>query len=310
MFGYYLKLRSKQLMRLLAGIGPVRSLFVLLMIVGIGAVLVRIERGWVVPAVVVAGLWIYHHGRKDRAFLTQQVGQPARFLRSEYLLIGFPFLCLEAWKENLSGCAVILLAGIVLPAVKPVRWRGRSFSLPFLYKGGLEYLRLFRHYGWLYVSLLLVAVIGALHGNVRVAKAGLLVWGALQTAAFASIPRREERIHFQSEKRWVRYVCLSSLWNGTVTALPLMAVILCTSPAMSEVKFALSAGIGGFLALCNMGLFKYVCRSVVGLILYQLVVLLPLFLCACVEPLLLVLLALLNALLLLNVKHEWKRIWK
>lgn len=47
-------------------------------------------------------------------------------------------------------------------------------------------------YGWLYILLFLIALVGALHGNIRIGKVALIVWGIIQTMAFTSIPQRQE----------------------------------------------------------------------------------------------------------------------
>ena len=151
MFGYYLKLRCRQLGRLLVSIGLLRCLFLLLLVAVACAVLVKVDDVWIVPAVVCMGLLLYHNERKDKQFLMQHVGHLTRFVRKEYLLIGFPFLLLEGWKGNGIGAVVILLACMLIPGLKPVRRKSLVVPLPFLYRGGMEYLRLFRRYGW-YIS--------------------------------------------------------------------------------------------------------------------------------------------------------------
>lgn len=310
MFGYYLKLRCRQLGRLLVSIGLLRCLFLLLLVAVACAVLVKVDDVWIVPAVVCMGLLLYHNERKDKQFLMQHVGHLTRFLRKEYLLIGFPFLLLEGWKGNGIGAVVILLACMLIPGLKPVRRKSLVVPLPFLYRGGMEYLRLFRRYGWVYFLLLIVAVVGVWHGNVRVAKVSLLVWGVVQTAAFAYVPRLEDLVHFRNYGKLEQYICLSALWNGTVTSVLLMAVILAASPVWKEVIFVLSAWMGGVLALWNIGLFRYVCRSTWGIVLYQMIVVIPLFLYACVVPLLFVPFIVLDVMLSLVVKNKLKQIWK
>ncbi|MDB1091816.1 hypothetical protein PL735_06915, partial [Phocaeicola vulgatus] len=47
-------------------------------------------------------------------------------------------------------------------------------------------------YGWLYILLFLIALVGALHGSIRIGKVALIVWGIIQTMAFTSIPQRQE----------------------------------------------------------------------------------------------------------------------
>ena len=56
----------------------------------------------------------------------------------------------------------------------------------------LSGLLFFSLYGWLYILLFLIALVGALHGSIRIGKVALIVWGIIQTMAFTSIPQRQE----------------------------------------------------------------------------------------------------------------------
>lgn len=60
----------------------------------------------------------------------------------------------------------------------------------------LSGLLFFSLYGWLYILLFLIALVGALHGNIRIGKIALIVWGIIQTMAFTSIPQRQELTPF------------------------------------------------------------------------------------------------------------------
>jgi len=60
----------------------------------------------------------------------------------------------------------------------------------------LSGLLFFSLYGWLYILLFLIALVGALHGNIRIGKIALIVWGIIQTMAFTSISQRQELTPF------------------------------------------------------------------------------------------------------------------
>lgn len=60
----------------------------------------------------------------------------------------------------------------------------------------LSGLLFFSLYGWLYILLFLIALVGAPHGNIRIGKIALIVWGIIQTMAFTSIPQRQELTPF------------------------------------------------------------------------------------------------------------------
>ena len=69
----YMNLRSKQIVRLFAGIGPFRCLF----LIGIAAILfyafTKVTSVWVLPVCYLLMLWLYHNNRKDKEFLSLQM---------------------------------------------------------------------------------------------------------------------------------------------------------------------------------------------------------------------------------------------
>lgn len=173
MFYQYLKIRAKQTGRLMQGIGFFRSLLVIVLTVVLFCVLIELETSWVMPAVAVFLLWLYHNERKDKAFLMLQVNYVNALLRREYLLLALPFLIGEIGKINLFSAGIIGGTVLFLPEVKSIRIKSLVIPLPFLARGGIEFLRMFRKYWGLYFILLFVALAGSLHGNVRIAKVGL-----------------------------------------------------------------------------------------------------------------------------------------
>lgn len=86
----YLNLRSKQMVRVLAGIGPFRCLF----LIGIAAILfyafTKVTSVWILPVCYLLILWLYHNtGRKDKEFLSLQMHGVKKLFAAEYLLLGF-----------------------------------------------------------------------------------------------------------------------------------------------------------------------------------------------------------------------------
>lgn len=305
----YFKLRSKQLFRLLKGIGLVRSLFLLGLLFLILFLLVKTDKGWITPTVVISGLLLYHNGRKDKDFLWLRTDAAVSILRMEYLLLGLPFILMEVFKANFLGAGAMVLAALLLPHLKTVQCRMPVIPLPFLYKGGLEYIRMFRMYGWVYLFLFVVSFIGGLHQNVRIAKAFLMVWCVLQSAAFLSVPRRHELAHFRSFSFFQGYLVRSGMWNVAVTGLPWVVMILSFSLVGENVLFSACALAGSVLYLWNLGMARYLLASAVALAIYQLVILIPLFFYACFVPFLLIAFILINAVCYILLKNDSKKIW-
>ena len=87
-----LNLRSKQMVRVLAGIGPFRCLF----LIGIAAILfyafTKVTSVWILPVCYLLILWLYHNSRKDKEFLSLQMHGVKKLFAAEYLLLGLPFV--------------------------------------------------------------------------------------------------------------------------------------------------------------------------------------------------------------------------
>ena len=92
------------------------------------------------PAVAILGLIGYHNERKDKDFLLLQTKDAIALFRVEYLLIGFPFILIECLRSRFPEAGAMIVTSLLLPKLKAIKWKSIAFPLPFLYKGGLEYL--------------------------------------------------------------------------------------------------------------------------------------------------------------------------
>lgn len=302
----YFVLRLKQLWRILRRLGvAVSLLFAAFMFLAI-YVLIKTSYSWIMPAAVILCLLCYHNERKDKDFLSQQVKRPALLLMAEYILIGLPFVVIECIRSHFAAAAVVMATAVLLPKLKTIKMESAPVPLPFLYKGGLEYIRM---YGWLYLLLLIVTVIGALHANIRIGKVALIVWGIVQTMSFASVPQRQELTFYLNYSAFQRHLVLSSVRNAVITAVPFVGIILSFSFSGDNMLFAVSVISGSILYLCNMGMVRHMSFSSASLAVYQLIVLIPLFFFTCFIPLLLVPFVLINVLCCIFLKDNLKNIW-
>lgn len=306
---YYFKLRLKQLSRILKEIGFVRSLFLSGFLALAFYLVIKTSQSWIVPAASILGLIFYHNERKDKNFLLLQTKDAISLLRIEYLLIGLPFVIIECLKTYFLEAGAIVATAILLPQLKTIKWKSTAVPLPFLYKGGLEYIRMFRLYGWLYFLLLLIAFIGALHHNIRIGKVSFIIWGIIQTVAFTSIPQRQELTSFLNYSTLQKYLIRSNAWNAAVTSIPLIVIILSFSFAWENVLFSACTLTGSVLYLWNLGMTRHLFSSTVTITIYQLIILIPLFFYACFIPFLLILFVLINGACYLFIKNYSKKIW-
>lgn len=306
---YYFKLRLKQLSRILKELGVVRSLLLSIFLFLAFYLLIKTSHSWIVSTAIILGLTGYHNERKDKDFLLQQTRYTISLFRMEYLLLGLPFIIIECLRNHFIEAGAIIATIVLLPKLKTIKWKSTAIPLPFFYKGGLEYARMFRLYGWLYFLLCLIALIGALHNNIRIGKVALIVWGIVQTMTFTSIPQRQELTSFLNYSTLQKHLVLSNTWNATITGIPLIGIILSFSFGWGNVLFSASAILGSILYLWNLGMVRYLLYSTVTIAIYQLIVLIPLFFYTCFIPFLLIPFILINGICYIFVKNNSKKIW-
>lgn len=265
----YLNLRSKQIVRLFAGIGPFRCLFLF----GIAAILfyafAKVTSVWVLPVCYLLILWLYHNNRKDKEFLSLQVQGIKGLFTAEYLLLGLPFIISGIIAANDISLPVIMLTAVVMPWIRPVRFHSIVLSMPLLYSGDLLYRRMFRKQVPLYAVLLFLSFMGVLHDNINLCKVCLILWGSVQGTAYMATPPRHELSAYNSFGMYP--VAVLYLWNmGTAR-------------------------------------FFFETQTVMGI--YWLFFQLPLFLVSIMNHVMLIPYLALNIGLTLSVKKKYKHIW-
>ena len=309
MFYQYLKIRAKQTGRLMQGIGTIRSLLVTGLAVILFCVLVKLENPWIMPVVAVFLLWLYHNERKDKAFLTSQIRYARSLLRAEYLLLALPFLIAAISKMNLFSAGGIGMAALLLPEVKTIRIKSLVIPLPLFASGGVEYLRMFRKYWALYLMLLFVALAGSLHGNVRIAKVCLMLWGAMQGLAFIVFPNIHELTYYLNFRLFQKRLLAVILWNVGVSGLLFLIIILGGDLTGQNGLFLLGTFMATAIYLWNLGTVRYLCRTSAELCVYWVVLVLPLFVCSCFSPFMLLPFIGVTVWLTVRMKHKFKKIW-
>lgn len=303
------RLRLKQLFRLFKEIGIIRSLFLFGLLFLAFYLLAKTDRTWIVPTITISGLIFYHNERKDKDFLLQLTKDATSLIRTEYLFAGLPFVLIECLKTHFFGAGIIVATAISLPKLKTIKWKIPSIPLPFLYKGGLEYIRLFRLYGWIYLLLIFMTLMGALHDNIRIGKVALIIWGTIQATAFIPVPQRQELVCFLNYPTLIKYLVRSSAWNISITGIPLIGIILSFSSIWENVLFSVCATIGSILYSWNLGMVRHLFFSTMTSVIYQLILLIPLFFYSCFIPYLLIPFLLLNGVCYILVKNNTKHIW-
>lgn len=305
----YMNLRSKQIVRLLAGIGPFRCLF----LIGIAAILfyafTKVTSVWILPVCYLLILWLYHNSRKDKEFLSLQVHGIKRLFTAEYLLLGLPFITSGIIAANYISLPVIILIAVVMPWIHPVRFHSIVLPIPLLYNGDLLYRRMFRKQVPLYAVLLFLSFMGVLYDNINLCKVCLILWGAIQGTAYMVTPPKHELSVYNSFGMYQLILVKSGLRNIFITILPFIVLILVLRHDTEAILFCLVLFSSTLLYQWNMGMarFSFETQTVMGI--YWLLFPLPLFLVSIITPVVLILYLALNIGLTLSVKKKYKHIW-
>ena len=305
----HMNLRSKQIVRVLAGIGPFRCLF----LIGIAAILfyafTKVTSVWILPVCYLLILWLYHNSRKDKEFLFLQVHGIKRLFMAEYLLLGLPFIISGIIAANYISLSVIMLTAIVLPWIHPVRFHSIVLPMPLLYRGDLLYRRMFRKQVPLYAVLLFLSFMGVLHGNINLCKVCLILWGAIQGTAYMVTPPKHELSVYNSYGMYQLILVKSGLRNIFITMFPFIVLMLVLIHDAEAILFCLVLFSSALLYLWNMGIARFSFETQIVMETYWLLLSLPLFIVSILNPVILILYLALNIGLTLSIKKKYIHIW-
>ena len=310
MFGYYVRLRLRSGGRLLKELGIVRSVLLVGLLALAVAILCKVEASWILPVACLLVIGAYHQTRKDRDFLRRFTDDVPAFFLCEYLLLSLPFAVMAGIRGEWVIALCMPLMICPLPFVRPVRFRTTPVRLGFLYAGNMECLRMFRRMGWLYLVIISISALGCLHGNVRVAKAGMLLWGVIQSGAYSYVPDTHLLQKFKSYRILQGELWKANVWNASVLSLPFGMMCIAGGFRTEDMLFFFSCLMAGILYLQIMALFRWVCPASAGMVMMQLAVCIPLFAwtcfvwAGCLAGLVIV------GILSYVVWIKWKAIWK
>lgn len=305
----YINLRSKQIVRILVGIGPFRCLFLLSMATILFYVSTKVTNVWILPACYLLILWLYHNGRKDKEFLYLQVHGVKRLFTAEYLLLSLSFVISGIIATNYISVPIIILTAVIMPWIHSVRYHTIVLPLPLLYSGDLLYRRMFRKQVPMYTVLLFLSFMGVLHNNINLCKVCLIFWGIIQGTAYMVTPPKHELSVYNGLSMYQLMLVKSGLRNMSITMFPFILLMLVLIHDTDTMYFCLVLFSSAMLYLWNMGMarFSFDTQAVMGI--YWLLLPLPLFLVSIMIPIVLIPYLVLNIGLTLSVKKKYKHIW-
>jgi hypothetical protein len=252
-------------------------------------------------------LWLYHNNRKDKEFLSLQVHGVKRIFIVEYLLLGLPFIISGVIAANYISLPTIILIAVIMPWTHSVKYRSMVLPLPLLYSGDLMYKRMFRKQAHLYVTLLLLSIMGVLHDNINLCKVCLAAWGVVQGTAYMMSPPKHELSVYNSFGMYQLMLIKSGLINIFATIAPFIVLLLIHDTDI--ILFCLILFSSTMLYLWNMGMAKFSFETQTVIEIYWLLFSMPLFIVAIMKPIVLIPYLIFNIGLTLSVKKKYKHIW-
>lgn len=308
MFQLYLLLRLKNFGRIVIELGIFRIVFLTILTVTAIMVLFLAENRFVIPVVCAFLLVSYHNYRKDKEFLRTLTSHLSIFLMKEYTLIALPFAGMEMIKGRFTEAIGLWLFATLLPFLKEIKLEHKPVRLPFLYKGSYEYIRMFRQSFWIYTLLLLFAITGAVHGNIKVGKVCLILWGLVQASGYLQPMDTGYLLHFKNFKTLCLFQLKSIAWNVLVTSSPFGIVLIAYTGDGDGIIFFSSYYLATWCYALGISMLRHIIPSTILLFIVQLCLLLPFYIGSLFIPYLLIPGIVLTALISCQTHKYLKRL--
>lgn len=201
--------------------------------------------------------------RKDKEFLAITFPNPRGILRMDYLCICIPFMLVMAGKGEWWQEIVMLAVANALPYYKKMgKTKSYAFSLPFMYRGGMDMLYTARVIWWMLPLFLVGAFIGILSGNPNLMKVCAIVWSIV--ISFLMRDPQKTMIHYSGIKNFT-YINIKMM----LCDVSLMLVPFCIILAYNESSlfFALKYMLAGLLMSTSFLFIRYVAANSIFIIL-------------------------------------------
>ncbi len=308
MFQLYLLLRLKNFGRIVIELGIFRIVFLTILTVAAIMILFLAENRFAIPVVCVLLLAGYHNVRKDKEFLRTLTPHLSVFLIKEYTLIALPFAGIEIIKGQFTDAIGLWLFAALLPCLKKIKLEHKPVRLPFLYKGSYEYIRIFRQSFWVYILLFLFATAGTVHGNIKINKVCLILWGLVQASGYLQTMDNRYLLHFKNFKTLYLFQLKSIAWNVFITSIPFSLALIASTYDQDEILFFLSYYTATLIYAIGIGMLRHIIPSPLLLFIVQLSILMPFYLGSLFVPIILIPGIALTALLTCHAHKRLKRL--
>lgn len=201
-----------------------------------------------------------------------------------------------------------MLFAALLPCLKKIKLEHKPVRLPFLYKGSYEYIRMFRQSFWVYILLFLFATAGTVHGNIKINKVCLILWGLVQASGYLQTMDNRYLLHFKNFKTLCLFQLKSIAWNVFITSIPFSLTLIASTYDQDEILFFLSYYTATLIYAIGIGMLRHIIPSPLLLFIVQLSILMPFYLGSLFVPIILIPGIALTALLTCHAHKRLKRL--
>lgn len=211
-------------------------------------------------------------------------------------------------KGRFTEAIGLWLFATLLPFLKEIKLEHKPIRLPFLYKGSYEYIRMFRQSFWIYALLLLFSIAGTVHGNIKIDKVCVVLWGLIQASGYLQPMDTGYLLHFKNFKTLCRFQSKSIAWNVFITSIPFGLALIASTYDQDEILFFLSYYIATLIYAIGISMLRHIIPSPLLLFIVQLSILMPFYLGSLFVPFLLIPGMALTTLLTCQTRKHLKRL--
>ena len=167
---------------------------------------------------------------------------------------------------------------------------------------------MFRQSFWVYILLFLFATAGAVHGNIKINKICLILWGLVQASGYLQTMDNRYLLHFKNFKTLCLFQLKSIAWNVFITSIPFSLALIASTYDQDEILFFLSYYTATLIYAIGIGMLRHIIPSPLLLFIVQLSILMPFYLGSLFVPIILISDIALTALLTCHAHKHLKRL--
>lgn len=303
----YLKIRIKEILRILLGIGILRVVCLFLICMCGILFLVNTEKGILIFFLLCLGG--YHSYRQDKYFLKCNFTDINAFFRKEYFIIGALFIVFELLHKHWLSVLGMISFTLLIPFSKKIQFYSRAIRLRFLCQCNLEYIIMVRKYWLIYVLLVLFSIMGLIHDNPRIIKVSMIIWGIIQSSAYNEKTSIYTIINYKNYNTLQRMLWKGSVLNSCISFTTFAFLLSFSIYDVKNFAFLASCIIAAILYLQGVALMSLVSENNFSFTIFRIVIFSVVFICSCLMPLFNGIFIIFIIIISCQIYNKYKALW-